>query len=134
MPSIYTLIMHSKHGSETAAHLSEAKRDRQYRECLLEVAREEWCHLDVNEQEQFPRYLHAYLDTDAGDCDVMSLTSGEIDQFVWLCESNEEDWWEECDIEITPDEFRQFLFDNLNAFDVGLITELNALIAARETT
>ena len=138
MPYIYTLIIHSKHGSETVAHLSKAKRDRQYRECLLEVAREEWWGFISSRKPGYEVDLLGarfgeYMDGDIETIDVMALDQIEIDQLVQICESNEEDWWEECDIEIAPDEFRQFLFDNLDAFDVGLITELNALIAARET-
>ena len=134
MPYIYTLTIHSKHGSETVAHLSEAKRDRHYRECLLEVARDEWCTFDDTRRSDHPDYIEGYMEDDIDTIDVMDFTLGEVDQLVHICESNEQDWWEECDIEITPDEFRQFLFDNLEAFDVGLITELNALIAAREST
>ena len=101
---------------------------------LLEVARDEWCTFDDTRRSDYPDYIEGYMEDDIDTIDVMDFTLGEVDQLVHICESNEQDWWEECDIEITPDEFRQFLFDNLEAFDVGLITELNALIAAREST
>jgi hypothetical protein len=132
MPYIYTLISHSKHGSGTGAYLSSEKRDREYRGLLLEVARGEWCEFDDSRRSDYPDYIEGYMEDDIETIDVIDFTLGEVDVLVHICESNEEDWWEECDIEITSDEFRQFLFDNLDAFDVGLITELNALIAARE--
>ena len=102
---------------------------------LLEVAQEEWCRLDEGEQAEFAD-VAKHLDEDHEeydpDSDLLAMTADEVDRLVQIQKGNENDWWEAWAVEFNGDEFRQFLFDNLDAFDVGLITELNARIAARE--
>ena len=76
MPFIYTLIIHSKHGTETVAHLSAEKRDRQHRECLLETAGEEWGNFDDSRREEYPEHIGDYLEDPDDSLDVLDLTAG----------------------------------------------------------
>ena len=137
MPNVCVLMVHSRHGSETCVYLTAEDRTRKFRACLLEVAQEEWCDLDEGRQEEFAD-MSKLLDDDHPeydpDRDLLALTADEVDGLVQVQETNEQDWWEEWDVEFGDGDFRRFLFDNLDAFDVGLITELNARTAARENT
>ena len=138
MPVVYVLKHDHDHGVDIHVHLSDEALTRDLRELLFETAQEEWSRLDDPGDTDAFVGIRRFLD-DEGDVyvdglDVMTLTNDEASLMAELVASGEREWFDDWQVGFSDDEFRRFLFDNLDAFDVGLITELNARIVARETS
>ncbi len=133
--TVYVLVHDHKHGSDVSVFLSSESQERHYRGLLMETASGDWGYLDDDIRAdliELDKYFDSEHDDYDAERDLMELQPDELTKIEDLVRSGEKEWWESWSVSFEDDEFRQFLFDNLDAFDVGLITELNARIAARK--